>query len=447
MYQDSAIYTYAPKSAYLGFTQNVRAECKGEAVALMQDTACPSEDRLCSAFNDFIQKHAEVEEITNNLAVLDRLIDRYNLKSLDTQSTIKASQEIGKEKAALKLKGEMAKTDLDLAEEEFRKQTAAMLPLYTKSICPSPLKLTFQNGMIGFDGYYEADMSDDGQVKVIQYLSVTNRSGIDIKADEATFYYRQAAQYVNPIHFYPWTAREYTPPVVYPQSAKPKTAARYAAMSDVMEPLVEAAPSVSKAYYNDAREYGVSGLVLPSSGVAVNVPILSWTAPVQCGLQLYAYANTDVYEACTFTPDKQIEGYGWKVKKGEEILNANASGEYIGQTYSLYTKIDPDIQVIRKSIVQKEGDMGFFGGTVRKKDGYTVEIVNKSDKIKKISVTERIPVSTNEKIEVKLLSVDAEYRIEKDGKIGMDITLAPKQRKKITVLFEVSYDKDMKIRY
>ena len=110
---------------------------------------------------------------------------------------------------------------------------------------------------------------------------------------------------------------------------------------DIIEPSVAMAmPEVSKVYYNDAREYGINGLVLPSTGIPVNVPVVSWSVPMTCELRLNAYTNTDVYEVCTFAPDKQIESNDWKIKKGDETLNSNAKGEYADQKYVLYTKID-----------------------------------------------------------------------------------------------------------
>ena len=78
-------------------------------------------------------------------------------------------------------------------------------------------------------------------------------------------------------------------------------------------------------------------------------------------------------------------------------------------------------------------------------------MTNKSDKSKTITLVDRIPASTTDEIEVKLLEVRSDrkvnYNMLKDGKIEMKITLSGQESKKIEVLFEISYDKDLKISY
>ena len=167
--------------------------------------------------------------------------------------------------------------------------------------------------------------------------------------------------------------------------------------------------------------------------------------------ELFAYRNSNAFEVCSFKPKFQIEKNRWKISDDGKIINESAIGEYEKENYRLYTQIDQDIKVVRKKIVQKERETGIFGGTARKKDGFTLTIINKSDKEKKLLVTERIPTSSTEKIKVKLLSVHGtktvDYNLLKDGKLKMNVVLAPNETQKIEVLFEISYDKDLKIDY
>jgi hypothetical protein len=215
--------------------------------------------------------------------------------------------------------------------------------------------------------------------------------------------------------------------------------------------MVADAPAPVRATYEDAREYAIKGLVLPSTGEPKTVPVMEWKVPVRCKTELFTYRNPNAFEVCSFKPKFQIEQNRWKITEEGKLINERAVGEYEKDTYRLYTQIDQDIKVVRRKIVQKERETGIFGGTARKKDGFTLTITNKSDKEKKLSVTERIPTSTTEKIKVKLLSVKGsspvKYQLLKDGKLRMNVTLAAHETKKIEVLFEISYDKDVKIDY
>jgi hypothetical protein len=312
------------------------------------------------------------------------------------------------------------------------------------------VKVTFPRGSVVFKSYYEAEFLKEDDVKVTQFLSLTNRTGLDIVAEEATFYHRLSQRTVRPIHFNPWIVSEYQPPVVRQYSkAMPKRAAIDAPVMEMMaEDVVAPAPV---AEYVDAREYKINNLTLPSTGDPINVPLSSWNSTTECGLHVYPYARTTVYEQCSFIPQTQIENHTWMLKEGDAIVNSRAIGEYSDKRYNLYTKIDEDIKVTRKPIVRKEKDTGFFGSTIRKKDGYSLTLINKSDKEKTLTVTERIPTSTTEEIKVKLLGITSEKRVDytllKDGKVEIKIVLAPGEERKVEVLFELSYDKEMKVHY
>ena len=56
------------------------------------------------------------------------------------------------------------------------------------------------------------------------------------------------------------------------------------------------------------------------------------------------------------------------------MINENAVGEYRDGKYDLYTKVEEDIKIVRKPIVNKERETGIFGGTARKKDGFTLTL-------------------------------------------------------------------------
>lgn len=449
VYQDTAIYTYTPQSNYLGMSEGVLATCKGQFLPLEQKTACESSDRLCGAFSALQKAQEALEGLQSNITLLDKIIALYQPTVLDTEMTIDAARKISTEQARLAARHERDKTALELQKKAFLKQTRAKRPLYYRQQCNGPTKLKFPYGSIHFSTFYEADLSKEDSVNVTQYLAVTNRSGVDIIADDATFYFRKAQHTVRPVYFHPWIIREYQPQPAVPrtQSLLKSSVTMDRAAAGVMEENL----SVLTAEYLDAREYQVRQLDLPSTGEPVNVRVHTWSTDMKCGLSVSPYANLAVYEQCTFTPEIQIENHTWKITKGDALINSQAFGEYREKSYHLYTKIDENIKVTRKPMVHKEKDTGFFGNTVRKKDGYILTLTNKSDKPKQVTVTERIPTSTTEEIEVKLLKIDADkkvsHRLLKEGEIEMKVDLLAGEERTIEVLFEVSYDKEKQISY
>jgi hypothetical protein len=446
IYQDRTLYRYVPKHTFVGLTQNLQARCDNEPLVLETTQVCPQSQRLCTLYKKAQQVRTELLQNSANSKLLEQLVSLSQPRSIDAGGWIAAAKKISTEQTQLALQKERLNAENHKLKQRFARETRASVPLTQRKLCKGMLELTLPYGYVTFSTKYEAELSGK-EIVVTQKLAVINHSGIDIVADEAHFYYRPAQQHVRPVHFSPWIIGE--------KKARPTKGIRKHTLNKMMQESpasmsVDAAAPM-KVVYQDAREYMVKNLVLPSTGEEIRVPVMTWRAPVQCQEELYAYRNRSVFEVCTFTPKFQIEQNRWKIMKERKILNARAVGEYDQRRYRLYIRQDPDIKVIRKKVVLKERETGIFGGTVRKKDGFSLTLINKSDHAKKIMVTERIPTSTMDKIAVKLLSVDAPkgvtHTLQKEGKLKMDVALAPYESKKIEVLFEISYDKDMEIDY
>jgi len=377
--------------------------------------------------------------------------------SFDAVSWIETAKLLGKEQSMLLGKENILNKESLRLHKIFRKQAPSNEIVQATKICNTELELTIPQRHVSFSTTYEANISDNKEITVTQNLSIVNRSGVDIEADTAMFYYRSAQQYVQPIHFNPWVVSKYVPrKVAYKNSMSKRKSAKM--LFDMEMPMAENAkmagdmvPSAPIASYEDAREYKIQNLTLPSTGVPLEVKVLTWKAALACEVRAYPYVNQRAFHVCSFTPKYQIDANSWKVMSGTEVINENAMGEYRKGTYNLYTKVEEDIQIQRKSIILKERETGIFAGTARKKDGFTLTLTNKSDKEKTLTLIERIPTSTTDEIKAKLLSIKSKkkvnYQILKDGQIEMKIVLAGNETKKIEVLFEISYDKDIKVNY
>ena len=447
VYRDSAIYTFQPETSFIGFGKGIDVKCKGERISLKASLSCPDDDRLCKDLDGLKKTSQKLKAAEANQKVLDTMISLPRPTSMDARAWIESSKMIGEEQAKLSTDKAILKEELALQTKDFKRQAPSLKALYTAEECKNELEVTLPYGQLFFSTFYEADIMDRKHITVTQYLSVTNKSGIDIQADNALFYYRPAHRYIRPVHFSPWIVSKYTPPQInYVKTRK--------AVAMDAEPMVEMMTSSAPApaaEYLDAREYQISTLSLPSTGLPLDVKVIQWKTPLECDTQVYPYRSTTVFHTCSFTPKFQIDNNLWKVKKAETIINDKAAGEYREGKYILYTDVEPNIKVQRKPVVQRERTTGIFGGTARKKDGFTLLVTNKSDTAKTLTVTERIPTSATEEIKVKLLEVQSDekvrYKLLKDGKIEIKLVLAAHENRKIDILFEISYDKDLKINY
>ena len=451
VYQDQSIYNYSAKSSFIGLTKGVKAKCDGNTVELYAIPSCPKDKRLCKELISLKKTEQKLNSIKSNSKVLEQLISLPQPTSFDANAWIETAKAVGEEQAKLFEESKKSTEELVLKKRALEKQAPSKRPLLSREICTNDMELTIPYGYVSFSTTYEADLTHETEVKVTQYLSIVNRSGIDIEADSAMFYYRVANQYIRPVHFNPWIVSKYIPRPK-PELSQRKIARSKNRMYDeaVMDVSMAAAPA-PVARYVDAREYQIDHLKLPSTGLPVNVQVTSWKSPLTCMVKAYPYVNTNAFSVCSFKPKQQIDSNRWKIKSGQLTLNENAVGEYRDGKYNLYTKLEEDIKILRKSIVKKERETGIFGTTARKKDGFVLTLTNKSDKSKTLTLIDRIPASTTEEIEVKLLEITSDkkvnYKMLKDGQVEMKITLAANETKKIEVLFEISYDKDLKISY
>ncbi|MCO4846230.1 MAG: DUF4139 domain-containing protein [Sulfurovum sp.] len=452
VYQDHTFYSFTPKNNFIGFSKALKAKCEGTTVPISMMSSCPPDDRLCKLLTNLKHSEQKIQAVQENAKALTQLISLPQPTTFDAAVFIEAAKYIGTEQARLLTQEKLLREEVQIKQRKFQKQAPTKQALETTQTCSKEVELTIPYGYVSFATEYEANIEDEKEVTVTQYLSITNRSGIDIEADSAMFYYRSANQYVHPTHFRPWIVSKYEP---RPQRVSKKSMAKSVRMDMAMmgeqsipRPMAVSAPVAS---YEDAREYKIEKLLLPSTGVPLDVNVLTWKTALSCEVRAYPYADTKAFHVCSFEPKHQIDSNRWKVKSADEVINENAAGEYRDGKYNLYTKVEEDIKIERKAIVNKERETGIFGGTARKKDGFTLTITNKSDKAKTFKLIERIPTSTTEEIKSKLLSINSEkkvnYKLLKDGQIEMKLVLAPHESKKIEVLFEISYDKDLKVNY
>jgi len=447
LYQDQAIYKYESNSTFIGFSKGIKATCKDKNLELVYKLKCPN-NRLCKFYNNINNKQLFLNKIKENIQTINILISNRKIDSFDANMLLKNAQIIAQEKSTLKNKELKIKKVLQLQNQEFRKIITAKEPLHLTKKCNGEIKLLIPYSYLNFRVVYEANINNK-EITIKQNLSILNRSGIDIKVKDAKFYYRNLNEYIEPINFTPWIVKELKNRILYKKTKRldyDNMALNTKGSPKIAEQAIAPAP-IGK--YNDAREYSIKNLLLPTSNKPTKVKILEYKSNVDCKLKSYSYRNTNVFYICTFKPKFQIDTNSWQVKESNKLINKDAIGRYQNRYYELYTKIDKDILIKRKRVVAKENQSGIFGGTKRQKDGFLLNIINKSKKSKKIQIIERIPTSNTNKIEVKLLSVSkgVNYILKKDGKITINLELKPKENKKIEILFEISYNKDLKIIY
>ncbi len=438
LYRDGALYTFKPSGSFVGFVpKESRAECRQESVSLVPMPECPAGVRLCEE-RERIERYAlDSAEAQRQMHYIEVLMKRVKVE--EPKRVLELSEAAAARYAELQKRKRSDDMQVKWRKEAFLKQAASMDPLHLSRRCDDEVKLTIPGRFITFDMHYEADIAEKDAITIVQHLGLSNRSGIDITAREAMLYYRPMHSYLRPIRFQPWVLRDRSRPQVrtLQKGAVPMAA-------DAV-PVPEEGAAYEGVQRQKARNYRIRGLKLPSSGERIDIALQKWRNGAERGEVVHPYRDRRVYRVVRFRPDRPIETNRWRIRSGEKVIATNVAGEFVDGRYTLFLSVDEDLVVERERMILKERE-SFFGGTLRKKDGYIVRVVNQSDEAKELSVVERIPVATRSDVEVKLLEVTSnrsmKYRLHEKGRLTIDLTVPPRAQAEVRVLFEVSFDKE-----
>ncbi len=436
VYRDAAIYRFTPSSTFIGFApKKSSAECGDAALALTFMPKCPKSVELCSLKSEIEALQLNIARSKQQMDYLDRLIEEARPQS--SKSLLELSETAAANYSELMGRKRTDEALLKARKDLFFKMAPSLEPLHISKECGSELKLTLPGGFIGFDIGYEADIAEPKKIAVSKHLHLTNRSGVDIKADEALLYYRPLQRYLQPIRFQPWIIRDRNRPEI---RTLQKMAAPMAADTALVEGI-----RYAKAQQKGARSYKITGLELPSNAERVDIVMESWKNGARALEEVYPYRDANVYRVLKFRPKHPIEAHIWKIKEGRKSIASNVRGEYIDGYYTLFVSVDEDLVVRKKKLILKEKE-SFFGGSIRKKDGYVVKVVNQSDRRKELTIIERIPVAIRSDIKVRLLGVTSDkkvsYKEGENGKLTIELSVPAHSDASVEVLFEVTFDKD-----
>ncbi len=445
IYRDGVRYRYIPVDDYVGFVRGASARCGERELELLTRSDCPEAKRLCKERKALGELRESLEGVRGALERLRQWSSALKPNDVDAEKWIASAEKVGRKMAEWRTRLSALKLNLEGEERRFRRQVSSEEPRFLAGRCKEDLELSLPAGLVDVRILNEAELGEK-ELSVSRYLGLRNHSGVDLSAKEARIYARDARRSYRPIRFRPWVVRprSKTPIKRLMRSASP-TVAR-------MSPEAETAPApvVEKLQRLGARSYRVGKLDLPSTGEEIRVSIERYRVPMNCEELSYPWRDLSIYRACRFTPRTPIVSDRWILKKGRRILSERAYGEYAEGKYLLYVDRDETVRLRREPLLEKERSSGIFGGMIRRKDGYRLIFDNTSDREKRLKIVERIPRSTTDKIRVKLLKVEGAKRESLDsenGKLVLQVLLAPHEHKVVTVRFELSYDKDLAVRY
>ncbi len=444
IYEDGAIYSHIPSGRYVGFVSSeTTARCDGRLVALGTEGECPDKKRLCQERREIEKSIREYDRSRFALESLETILKRVKPSMTDAVLLIESAQKIGEKRAELSARRRELKRVLQGKREAFMNKSSSMEPRFLEKECAGELQLTLPASAIELGMEQKIDISDTAKMHIERSLLLKNRSGVDIAAKSAFVYAKRSRNYIKAPRFNPWIVQPYEAP--FRNLLKMRTSPRGGPMAGRAIP----APSPARAKRVAFRSYDLGTVLLPSDGESHKVLVEEERVEGRCEERGYPYASHKLYRVCSFTPTKPVESDKWIVTKGNRVVSEAAFGFYEGKSYSLFVDIDDSVDIKRRRIAPAEREEGIFGSYIQRRDGYIVEIVNRSDEKKRMKLTQRIPHPVKDGIEVSLQKVEGARKLslDEEGKLLLYCEVPPRSSKKIYVRFLLRYKKDMKVVY
>ena len=93
---------------------------------------------------------------------------------------------------------------------------------------------------------------------------------------------------------------------------------------------------------------------------------------------------------------------------------------------------------VKKTRVKNFSKDSFFSSKTSSLQAYEYEIKNGSKQAQNIELIERVPVSSHEKVSVKMQNSPKETSVSERGEVSWKFALAPGESKKVTFFYEIS---------
>lgn len=355
----------------------------------------------------------------------ERLLERINIEG-DFEKIDKYTEkfeimldELLREKAKLKKAFEEAKQKHDALQTSAMTQKVKPLELTLACDGPSLLELRYPAESLEAkrQNRFEGDI-ENGTLEVEQNLFLTHRLGVDLVDVTLHLYGYSYHERLAPPAFYPW----------YINAPFSQQKRAMVSMAAPMNESMQAADSIQSN--NQSKQFWeISGLTLPSNET-IQVPLDNQRLFAKFDVFVDGYAQGVAYIRGQFTPQKSIDK-----AVGEFILGGALVGEGWHESFKKEDKSEVYFGKNEHIGIEKNVREDFTTSNPSQKTQttqlmYEYTLVNRGEITYKINLSERVPVSKNGDVHVKLLGDNPSSSLP-TGEVVYEVSLEAGEQKNI----------------
>lgn len=444
IYQDKVKLSQVPSSEFIGFNNRISASNIDGGIKVIKGECLNSKLPACEPIIKVDKLKSENTSLSKQRQVIEQTLEDICLEGNDAQKLIvyikTLSDKISEINRQIAYNKYLVNTELN------KRVYPVLSPYFLASKQSKVVDIEFSG--ISFTSHYVLDVD---KKKMKQSIELYNRSGIDIAKTQAVIFDRRLSGIARNNKFRPILI-DVSRPVL--QKAKKRSYANMAMQSDsvmAMAPMKEE----QRASRESTRKYKINNFSSLSNGSKKDFTVDVKPVKITKGLRWNAWQNK-VYDSAEVETEQTFEGNLVDVVYKKSLIK-DVGIRHEGKKIVLNLAEEYDVEVRKEEIPFYSKEKGIFSKDTLIEKGYRLFITNTSGVEKSISVVERIPVSTHEKIEVKLKgfwSVNEKNRSLlkhkhdlKIGKVAFTVVLKPGESKHYEYEFTIKHPQDMPIDY
>ena len=436
IYKNKAELTYTPNSKFIGFNKNLTASSIDGDIKIFKGSCHDSNIDICKSINKLSVLNSNKETLIREKNVLKHLLDNfysdYKSAKIDMDYITQASQSIKKIDEQINvnnIKIQNLKQTINLPVER---------PFYFNKVYKDKVKLNFSG--ISFYSKYILDIDKQ---KLQHALHIKNNSGVDIKKTTAYLFETNNHATTSNTAFRVSTVskRNTTNIKKRYRDAMPMVS------SMAVNVNYKSAPIIQKT---QTRNFKIQNFSLKSDAIEKKFIVNSKKVKIKEQTIWRTWQNKVFIEG-SFPIVDAIEN------KRIDIIYKNAliKNNFIRldknrQIFNIVQEYD--IKVKSKKIPTYTESKGLFNSDTMTKTTKKLQVTNMSNKTKKLTIYSKIPVSTDEDIEVVLNyfknSKNKNKNIKhnkKNGKLILQTQLKAKESKEFTYEYTIKHPKKIKV--
>ena len=223
-----------------------------------------------------------------------------------------------------------------------------------------------------------------------------------------------------------------------------------ASLSEAVVQTANVAQKGISVVYTIARPVSIK-----SDGVEARFPVISQNLKADFKYSAYPRAVTNAFLGSRVTNDKEIQLLAGEVNlflEGDYIGKSTIDAVGPGEEFDLYLGVDENVKVKREQLSRKIDDvlvMGIASPNIEVKLERKLTVQNNKSQKSKVILFEAMPVSQNDRIKVRINSVNVEPNEkewkERKGVWRWEFELGPNEKKEIIYSLSVVYPREKNV--